>query len=122
MAVASSVVRLSDMAETARPPPQRPAGTPSPGGNRSPLGWLLPVLVFGGFALWDVFLSRQARPPSVTYTDFYRLAGGDKISSLTLRGQDLPGKGKHTETVAGRNPGAFPTMVPARHGKAPPRA
>src|SRR5258708_11552934 len=115
MAVASSVVRIAEMAEPARPPPQRPAGTQSPGGNRSPLGWLFPVLVFGGFALWDVFLSRQARPPSITYTDFYRLAGEDKISSLTLRGQDLRGKVKHTETVAGRNLDAFTTMLPALH-------
>ncbi len=77
----------------------------------------MPVLIFGGFALWDVFLSRQARPPAVTYTDFYRLAGEDKISSLTLRGQDLRGKFKHTETVAGRNLDSFTTMLPALQDK-----
>jgi cell division protease FtsH len=81
------------------------------------LGWLFPVLIFGGFALWDVFLSRQARPPSITYTDFYRLAGEDKISSLTLRGQDLRGKFKHSETVAGRNLDSFTTMLPALQDK-----
>jgi cell division protease FtsH len=115
--LSSSAVRLSDMSETASTPPQRPAGTPTPGGHRSAWGWLLPVLVFGGFALWDVVLSRQARPPNVSYTDFYQRAAEDKIASLTLRGQEVRGKFKHTETVAGRTLDSFTTMLPAQEDK-----
>jgi cell division protease FtsH len=98
-------------------PPARPP-TPQPESTRpSWKGWVVLLVLLGGFWAWQYFGSSDDTHQELPYTEFYRLADSSKVESITLRGQTVIGKLKQKESVAGKEIKDFKTMVPAQQDK-----
>jgi cell division protease FtsH len=115
------------MPQAALPPPKSGSdglagGRPSANGaapNSQPprrfsaASWiLLAILLAAGWALQG-YAAKQEATPEIRYTDLYALLDAGKVDSVTLRGLQVEGKLKASETVQGHAITTFRTLLPA---------
>jgi cell division protease FtsH len=75
------------------------------------------VLVAAGWA-FQGYAAKQEATPEIRYTDLYALLDQGKVDSVTLRGLQVNGKLKATETVDGHPVTTFRTLLPAMEDRA----
>src|SRR5688572_10597751 len=102
-----------------RPPPvpSRPPGPPigdGPDPRPGWRGWILLGLLLVTFASWRHFAESEEAHPAIPYSAFYKSVEGEKVQSVTLRGQSVTGRFSQPATVDGRKIQTFRTMMPAQ--------
>jgi cell division protease FtsH len=105
---------------TAAPPPRTPGPSlpPEPEPKRASwLTWLIPLIVLGILTWGPYFSGGEGKHTTISYTDFYQLASDGKIESAAIKGQNVIGKLKEPQTVAGRSVSSFSTMLPAQEDR-----
>jgi cell division protease FtsH len=100
-------MRQSDPPDPAPSPQARLPGG-APGGRR----WWTLALVLSGLVFAQYWAAHRTHDDVISYTDFYRLAGDQKVASVELEGREVHGKLKASETVAGKPVTAFETSLP----------
>jgi cell division protease FtsH len=71
-----------------------------------------------GWLLWaQYFSAREENRPSIAYTDFYHLVSDSKVASATMKGQNVIGTLKGTETVDGKPITGFTTLLPSQQDR-----
>ncbi|MBV9949713.1 MAG: ATP-dependent zinc metalloprotease FtsH [Myxococcales bacterium] len=103
---------------SATPPlPSKPAsGTPGEDKKpprRSIVSWVLLVLLLSAGWAYQGYAAREEAAPEIRYSDLYALVQQGKVESVTLKGPQVSGKLKATESVAGKSLSAFRTLLPS---------
>ena len=79
--------------------------------------WIIPFLALG-FLLWGQYSSsREEKRPNITYTDFFHLASDGKVTTISIKGQNVTGTLKAPETIDGQSIAAFSTMLPSQEDR-----
>src|SRR6187399_1814717 len=74
-----------------RPTPSRkPAGPKLPAPPRRP--WLLPLLLFSAYFLWEFSSSTDWSHPSVSYSEFYDAVSSGQVKRVQIRGRQVVGE------------------------------
>ena len=77
-------------------------------------GWILLGLLLLTFASWRHFAESEDAHPAIPYSAFFKAVEGQKVQSVTLRGQSVTGRFLQAATVDGRKLQTFRTMLPAQ--------
>src|SRR5207253_9131336 len=64
------------------------------------------------------YAAKEEATPEIRYTDLYALLDAGKVDSVTLRGLQVNGKLKASETVNGKSVTSFHTLLPAMEDRA----
>jgi cell division protease FtsH len=110
------------MPQAALPPPKTGSDNAAPNSEPprrfSAASWiLLAILLAAGWAVQG-YAAKQEATPEIRYTDLYTLLDDGKVDSVTLRGLQVEGKLKSTETVKGHAITTFRTLLPTLEDRA----
>src|ERR1051325_5300987 len=94
--------------EPGQPPPPPLGSLP----NRSP--WALFIVLAAVFVTLSLLRggSQAAKGPTVDYSSFYDYVEKEKVSTVSIRGQDIEGEFKTEEDIQGKKTKIFQTTAP----------
>ena len=106
---------MADGSSWSKTPPRRPAGSKPPAAPRRP--WLLPLLLFSAYFLWEFSSTSDWSHPTVPYSAFYEAVSGGQVERVQIRGRQLMGEMTDGTSIDGRVVGKFTTTLPAQDDK-----
>ncbi len=98
-----------DADEKSQPQNQKSRG---PAGGGSP-SWLLPLLLLGALATWNLLGGTGQDGSKIAYSAFYQKLEAGKVESVEITGHEMEGVFTTATDIKGRNVKQFSTTIPA---------